>query len=681
MQFSKSNLIGLAALSMATCSSAFDATAKDNMVLYWGQASAGSQERLSYYCNSDASDIMVLSFMSSFPGSNGVPTLNFASACSDTFSSGLLKCDTVAQDIKTCQSLGKKVLLSLGGAAGSYGFSSDSEAEDFAATLWNLFGEGSADERPFGDAIIDGFDFDIENNNAAGYAALATKLRSDYFSQGSKTYYLSAAPQCFYPDASVGNLLSNAYIDFAFVQFYNNYCSINGQFNWDTWTNFAETISPNKDIKLFLGLPGSTSAAGSGYVDIDTVSSTVSSIGSDSQFGGVMLWDASQGFTNKVSSGETYAESIKDILVELVGSGVAATPSVTSSATSVPATTTLASSTAPSTATSSTTTFSAATSSISSTTPSTTTTLTSSTTPSITITLTSSTTPSTTTTSTSSMVVAFTALTSSAPQVVTSAVASIPVGKVVTIDNPSDYILTASGSETTLASVQTTSTMATKASTTINEASADATTESTTSTGAEISSTKTAGISVEATTTIVVGTTTEIHSTIIVETSTAVCTTSTNTPAAEITSSKATESTVQIASTELTPDTPITSSPTQTTAIQPVGNTTEQTVSTAATTTSSQTQATSTSASSAASDCSSLSSDAKAECLNNNFEGGLFTGSTSGCTNGALACSSDGRFAMCNWGTWVVQGCASGTTCYASAYGDYIYIGCNWPRS
>jgi chitinase len=566
-------------------------------------------------------------------------------------------------------------LLSLGGAAGSYGFSSDSEAEDFAATLWNLFGEGSADERPFGDAVIDGFDFDIENNNPAGYAALATKLRTDYFSQGSKTYYLSAAPQCFYPDASVGNLLSNAYIDFAFVQFYNNYCSIDGQFNWDTWTNFAETVSPNKDIKLFLGLPGSTSAAGSGYVDIDTVSSTVSSIGSDSQFGGVMLWDASQGFTNKVSSGETYAESIKNILVELVGSGVAATPRVTSSTTSVPTTEILAYSTTPST-TSSTTTSSTTTSS-------TTTTLTSSTTPSTTATLTSSTTPSTTATLTSSttLVALSTALTSSAPQVVSSAVASIPVGKDVTIANPSDYILTTSGFETTLASVQTTSTKATETSTTVNEASADATTESTTSTSAEISSTKITGTSVEATTTIVVGTTTEIHSTIIVETSTAVCTTSTNTRADEITSSKATETTVQIASTEVAPDNPTTTSTTQTTAIQSVENTTQQTVSTSTTTTSSQTQATSTSASSARSDCSSLSSDAKAECLNNSFEAGLFTGSTSGCTNGALACSSDGRFAMCNWGTWVVQGCAAGTTCYASAYGDYIYIGCNWPRS
>ena len=67
-------------------------------------------------------------------------------------------------DIKTCQAAGKIVLLSLGGSVGTYGFSSSSQATTFATTLWNLFGGGSSSTRPFGTAVIDGFDLGIPTN-------------------------------------------------------------------------------------------------------------------------------------------------------------------------------------------------------------------------------------------------------------------------------------------------------------------------------------------------------------------------------------------------------------------------------------------------------------------------------------------------------------------------------------
>ncbi|SCV00503.1 LAME_0G10154g1_1 [Lachancea meyersii CBS 8951] len=288
----------------------FNADSKSNVAVYWGQASAGSQESLASYCQSSDVDIVLLSFLYAFPGNLG---LDFSSACSSSFGDGLLHCDQIGQDIKTCQSQGKKVMLSMGGAIGSYGFSSDSEAEDFATTLWNTFAGGSTSERPFNDAVIDGFDFDIENQNPTGYAALAKKLRNYFNSDSSKKYYLSAAPQCFYPDASVGDLMNNAELDFAFIQFYNNYCNVGTHFNWDTWTEFAAG-APNPNIKLYLGLPGSSSAAGSGYLsDMSLVQSTVNSIGESANFGGIMLWDASQSFTNKVD-GKTYAAQMKSIL-------------------------------------------------------------------------------------------------------------------------------------------------------------------------------------------------------------------------------------------------------------------------------------------------------------------------------------------------------------------------------
>ena len=306
---------------------AFDSSANTNIAVYWGQNSAGTQESLATYCQSSNADIFLLSFLNQFPTLG----LNFANACSDTFSDGLLHCTQIAEDIETCQSLGKKVLLSLGGASGSYLFSDDSQAETFAQTLWDTFGEGTgAGERPFDSAVVDGFDFDIENNNEVGYSALAAKLRT-LFAEGTKQYYLSAAPQCPYPDASVGDLLENADIDFAFIQFYNNYCSVSGQFNWDTWLTYAQTVSPNKNIKLFLGLPGSASAAGSGYIsDTSLLESTIADITSSSSFGGIALWDASQAFSNQLN-GEPYVEILKNLLTS---ANQATTTSVATSKTS-----------------------------------------------------------------------------------------------------------------------------------------------------------------------------------------------------------------------------------------------------------------------------------------------------------------------------------------------------------
>ena len=68
----------------------------------------------------------------------------------------LADCSALASDIKFCQSQGKVVTLSLGGAGGGVGFSGDSQAETFADTIWNLFLGGSNATRPFGDAVLDG---------------------------------------------------------------------------------------------------------------------------------------------------------------------------------------------------------------------------------------------------------------------------------------------------------------------------------------------------------------------------------------------------------------------------------------------------------------------------------------------------------------------------------------------
>lgn len=279
-------------LAAAVVASSALASASNQVALYWGQNGAGGQERLAQYCQETDVDIVLLSFLNLFPDPLNV---NFANQCGNTFESGLLHCSQIGADIKTCQSLGKTVLLSLGGGVGDYGFSDAASATKFADTLWNKFGAGEDPERPFDDAVIDGFDFDIEHGSTTGYPELATALRSKFAKDSSKNYFLSAAPQCPYPDASLGDLLSKVPLDFAFIQFYNNYCSIDGQFNYDTWSKFADS-APNKNIKLFVGVPATSNIAG--YVDTSKLSSAIEEIKCDSHFAGVSLWDASGAWLN-----------------------------------------------------------------------------------------------------------------------------------------------------------------------------------------------------------------------------------------------------------------------------------------------------------------------------------------------------------------------------------------------
>ncbi|OZJ02284.1 hypothetical protein BZG36_04819 [Bifiguratus adelaidae] len=318
---------GVASLMLASAVSVntFNANCNDNYVNYWGQNSYGAaggaqanwQKPLASYCQDSTEDILVLAFLDIFnPG--GTPQVNFSNQCSpssDFPATQLEHCSQIGADIKTCQAAGKKILLSLGGASGAYGFSSDAQGIAFADELWNLFGAGSSSTRPFDDAVVDGFDLDIEGGGSTGYAAMVNQLKSHFATDKSKTYYISGAPQCPYPDANMQSILNAVSFDFVFVQFYNNYCgATTSSFNFNTWDNWAKTLSPNPNVKIFLGLPGSTTAAGSGYVPYSQLTGIITSTrNAYSSFGGVMFWDASQTWAN-TDGGPTYAQAVSSFL-------------------------------------------------------------------------------------------------------------------------------------------------------------------------------------------------------------------------------------------------------------------------------------------------------------------------------------------------------------------------------
>ena len=95
----------------------------------------------------------------------------------------------------------------------------------------------------------------------------------------------------------------------------NNYCGLDqpSDYNFATWDNWAKTVSPNKDVKVYIGAPGSPDAAGEGYVSVSTLANDVSDAQETwSSFGGVMLWDADTAYSESPSRDSTHRDVRSD---------------------------------------------------------------------------------------------------------------------------------------------------------------------------------------------------------------------------------------------------------------------------------------------------------------------------------------------------------------------------------
>jgi chitinase len=304
---------------------------KGLLAVYWGQNGWGAthtdqatwEKPLAETCTAHPEyDIVILSFATKLTHTRNMtttlPELNFANHCEIPYDANnpfLLKCDEIAAGIRTCQELGKKVLLSIGGATGSAGFVDDAEARASATTVWNTFLGGTSAIRPFVNATLDGVDLDIEGGPTVGYTAFVKALRPLMDNSGRK-YFITAAPQCPFPDAFVGPATGKPLgdapgaFDFVFVQFYNNYCSYGTPQSFrDTFAMWKALVGP----KVFVGLPATTGAATSGFVPRAMLQTLVGDVKADPKFAGIMLWDASND-QNSVEGGTTYGAYAKSLI-------------------------------------------------------------------------------------------------------------------------------------------------------------------------------------------------------------------------------------------------------------------------------------------------------------------------------------------------------------------------------
>ncbi len=316
----------------SSANGAFNAQSSSNLAVYYGQSPATDNYTLEQICQDQNVDIVVLAFLTTFYGPGGQPSINFGPAEGGTLTlgaqkinaTGLLDCPFLAKNITTCQSLGKKVMLSLGGATGVTNFTSDAQATGFASNLWNLFGGGMTDSdmRPFGSVKIDGFDVDNEDHSTAHYNTFVSALRRTFSGDKTKQYYISGAPQCPRPDASIP-LAAMQTMDFVFVQFYNNAaagCDIGQPGFIDSFKAWSGDLSGNSTVagkgpKLYIGAPACETCAGKGYLDPVNMTSVIKSAmtAGISNFGGVMLWDGSEAKNNTGADGD-YLQVVKSAL-------------------------------------------------------------------------------------------------------------------------------------------------------------------------------------------------------------------------------------------------------------------------------------------------------------------------------------------------------------------------------
>ncbi|KAI1433202.1 glycoside hydrolase family 18 protein [Xylaria sp. CBS 124048] len=301
------------------------------VVVYWGQNGGGTVENndLSTYCTADSGiDILVLAFLFEFGNGIDMPSGTIGQSCFISSTGEGQNCDALSTAISTCQSNGIKIILSLGGASGSYSLGSDAEATTIGTYLWNAYGGGSGVTRPLGDISVDGFDFDLEVNiGNEFYPSMISTLRSSFADDTSKTYVITGAPQCPIPEPNMGIVINGSQFDYLWPQFYNNNnftfpCALpingNAPFNYDQWVSYTAT-TPSADAKLFIGVPAAPLAANGGpsgatyYATPDQLATIVSDFKSHDRFSGIMMWAA--GFSDSnVVDGCTYAQQAKSIL-------------------------------------------------------------------------------------------------------------------------------------------------------------------------------------------------------------------------------------------------------------------------------------------------------------------------------------------------------------------------------
>ncbi|KAA0057509.1 acidic endochitinase-like [Cucumis melo var. makuwa] len=289
--------------------------------VYWGQGK--NETTLFDTCATGNYQIVNIAYLSSFH-TRGNGSLNLPGHCDPTTGD----CTKLSKEIKSCQALGIKVFLSIGGGAGSYtlNFTNDDDATNDALYLWNNFLGGKSSSRPLGEAVLDGIDFVAAWDQSAKHRDMLARALMKYKEQSRSKIYLSAAPECPFPDADLQPAINTGVFDYVWVQFFNNPPCDYSHGSLDnllaSWTKWTEINAG----EVFALLPAAPQVAFSGYIPPDAVRSLVlPELKRNSKFGGVILWsrEYDRGYSSSISQqvcGSAWSDTTSDMALLPMGS-------------------------------------------------------------------------------------------------------------------------------------------------------------------------------------------------------------------------------------------------------------------------------------------------------------------------------------------------------------------------
>ncbi|CAJ1952994.1 unnamed protein product [Sphenostylis stenocarpa] len=278
-------------LALVTAAISFTANASEcvhygDIAVYWGQKSPEEETSLTFTCGMPYSIVILQSLIVYDNGKT--PRLNLGSHCGST---GNL-CSNLESEITYCQTRKVKVFLSLGidrtlSTTNSNLTASPDAAENLANYLLENFLSGKSG--PLGNVSLDGIDFPaVSDGENLHWDEVVKAINA---STTARKIYLSAAPQCVYPDYYLGSAIRTGLFDYIWVQFfYQNRCiytpgNPSNLFNeWNIWTKNV----PNSLI--FLGLVATEEIAG--YIDyFPLIDDVLPIVRQASNYGGIMIWN------------------------------------------------------------------------------------------------------------------------------------------------------------------------------------------------------------------------------------------------------------------------------------------------------------------------------------------------------------------------------------------------------
>jgi chitinase len=317
----------------------------NHLAAYWGQdlfgranldATALWEQPLADACaGSSPYDFLILSYVTDVAsGSDGTPASfqqNFSNHCTGGTqldgAPNLTECDDIAAGVSACHQAGKNVLIAVGEQ--DLGLQSDldgSVGAQAAKSMWDLYLGGDAGARPFPGQNLDGVDLSFAvlpgQTPGPGYLQFAIRLRELMNASGG-TYYLTASPQCEFPDYSFGpgpemgtvlGTIPGAF-DAILVQFYYSppcaYSPTNPNgflASFQSWAMLLRGGKPRILVGLWLD------PTGVGFVDRASLPMLVSAVKGNPAFGGIALRDESFDQNSADDAGVTYGDLAASLL-------------------------------------------------------------------------------------------------------------------------------------------------------------------------------------------------------------------------------------------------------------------------------------------------------------------------------------------------------------------------------